>query len=101
MHQIPNCRAKMCASARGTLQRFGAYDGTAMFRARLPSEDADWPKRLRDQRNKPVLFRDFVDREAGVPTGLPIGFDDYNSPALRDAIRGTWIELIKLKEFRE
>jgi hypothetical protein len=62
-----------------------------------PLPDAAWPKRLLDQRGKPVLFRDLADSDAS----LPIGFDNYDLPALKDAIRGVQIELIsKLKELR-
>src|SRR5262249_10933747 len=60
------------------------------------SEDA-WPGRLRDQRGKPVVFRDLADHEAG----LPVGFDNLELPALTDAIRGIQIELKgKLEELR-
>jgi hypothetical protein len=62
-----------------------------------PLPDTAWPKRLRDQREKPVLFRDLVDSDAG----LPVGFDNYELPALKDIIREVQIELnAKLKEFR-
>jgi hypothetical protein len=51
--------------------------------------DTDWPKRLRDERNKPIIFHDLLDRNAG----LPIGFDNYELQALKDAIRAVQIEL--------
>jgi hypothetical protein len=62
-----------------------------------PLRDHDWPKRLRDERDKPIVFRDLVDREAG----LPLGFDNYELPALKEAIRKAQIELKgKLEELR-
>jgi hypothetical protein len=62
-----------------------------------PLPDAAWPKRLRDERDRPVLYRDLVDRDAGLLTG----FDDYHHPALKEAIRETQIELKgKLEELR-
>jgi hypothetical protein len=62
-----------------------------------PLPETDWPRRLRDEREKPVLFRDLVDFDAN----LPIGFDNYELPALKDAIREVQIELnAKLKELR-
>jgi hypothetical protein len=62
-----------------------------------PLPDSAWPKRLRDERDRPVVFRDFADPEEG----LPLGFDDQDTPALKAAIRETHIELLgKLKEFR-
>ena len=62
-----------------------------------PLPDTVWPKRLRDERDKPVVFREFADPDEG----LPLGFDDPNAPALKAAIRETHIELLgKLKELR-
>ncbi len=54
-----------------------------------PCDDYIWPKRLRDQRDKPVLFRDFSDCDAG----LPVEFGNHDLPALKEAIRQTQIEL--------
>lgn len=62
-----------------------------------PVPETAWPKRLRDQRNKPVTFRDFADIDAG----LPIGLDNYELLDLKDSIRATQIELKgKLEELR-
>ena len=57
-----------------------------------PLPDSGWPKRLRDERDRPLVFRDFADAEEG----LPLGFDDLNAPALKAAIRETHIELLAL-----
>jgi len=54
-----------------------------------PIDDIDWPKRLRDEADKPVVSHNFLDRDAG----LPIGFGNHELPALNDAIRKVHIEL--------
>jgi hypothetical protein len=60
-----------------------------------PVPDTSWPKRLRDERGRPVVFRDFADPAAN----LPLGLEDSESHALKDAIRQAHIELLgKLKE---
>jgi hypothetical protein len=63
-----------------------------------PLPDEAWPKRLKDERGNPVVYREFADPEEE----LPLGLDDFEAPALRNAIRDTFIELKeKLKELRK
>jgi hypothetical protein len=64
-----------------------------------PLPDEAWPKRLRDERGRTVLYRDLVDPEM---KRLPLGFDDFEAPALKSAIRGTFIEVCgRLTELRK
>jgi hypothetical protein len=63
-----------------------------------PLTDTDWPRRLRDEQGKPVLFRDLVDPDTG---DLPLGIDDPDAPELNSALRQVFIEIRgKLKELR-
>lgn len=65
---------------------------------RLP--DTSWPKRLRDQREKPVLYRDFSDPRT--EHELPIGLTNVNAAELEDALLETFIEIKgKLKTLRK
>ena len=50
-----------------------------------PLPDEDWPKRLRDERGRPVVFRDFADRDED----LPLGLEDPEAPGLKAKIRGS------------
>jgi hypothetical protein len=62
--------------------------------------DTSWPKRLRDQREKPVLYRDFCDPRT--EHELPIGLTNPNAPELEDALLETFIEIKgKLKTLRK
>jgi hypothetical protein len=64
-----------------------------------PLRDSEWPKRLRDERDRPVAFHDFADSESGGL--LPLGFDDFEAPALQRAIFHVQVELLgKLRELR-
>jgi hypothetical protein len=64
-----------------------------------PLSDEAWPKRLRDERGRTVVYRDFVDPQTKL---LPLGFDDLEAPTLKSAIRDTFIEVCgKLTELRK
>jgi hypothetical protein len=59
-------------------------------------EDA-WPKRLRDERGRPVLFRDFFDRD----TELPFCVNDLGASDLEKALLVPFVELKgKLRSLR-
>jgi hypothetical protein len=62
-----------------------------VLRIQLPLDDCAWPKRLLDERGKPVVFRDLADPE----TELPIGLDltSFVSARLDEAVRGILIEI--------
>ena len=61
------------------------------------AEDA-WPKFLRDERDKPVLYHDFVDPL----TELPIGLTNHRATQLEEALLKLFIEIKgKLTSFRK
>jgi hypothetical protein len=53
-----------------------------------PLDDTAWPPELKDERNNPVLYRDF----ANAQTKLPIGFPGFEAAALQDVIIQTHVE---------
>jgi hypothetical protein len=59
-----------------------------VLRVQALDEDA-WPKRLRDERGKPVFFRDFVDPR----TDLPICLTSLGVSQLEEALIEPFIEL--------
>jgi hypothetical protein len=78
-----------------------AHDGRSqehctVLRIQPLAEDA-WPKHLRDERGKAVVFRDFVDPR----TELPICLTNLGAPQLQDALLEPYIELRgKLRSLR-
>ena len=60
----------------------------SVLRVQALDEDA-WPKRLRDERGKPVFFRDFVDPR----TDLPICLTSLGASQLEEALIEPFIEL--------
>jgi hypothetical protein len=63
-----------------------------------PLDEDAWPKRLRDERGKPVLYHDFVDPLAE----LPIGLANLSSSQLEEALLKPFIEIKgKLRSLRK
>ena len=60
-----------------------------VLRIQLPLDDSAWPQRLRDERDKPVVFRDLVDPA----TELPIGLTNFASAQLDAALLDSFIEI--------
>jgi hypothetical protein len=54
-----------------------------------PLEDSAWPKRLQDERGKPVLFIDLVDPATELPTGLT----NFDAAQLNEAVLKIFIEI--------
>jgi hypothetical protein len=71
-----------------TAQDGRGWEHCAVVRIQPLGEDV-WPKRLRDERGKPVLYHDFVDPR----TELPICLTNPSAPRLEEVLLEPFIEI--------